>query len=73
MPMCAALLAHLRAMTDRPVLIGTWKAATWAIRFYKKNGFALVGDEEKNRLLNKYWSIPARQIEMSVVLADESW
>lgn len=69
----AALLAHLRTMTGRPILIGTWAAATWAIRFYQKNGFMLVGDEEKDRLLRKYWSIPERQIETSVVLADQAW
>jgi hypothetical protein len=51
-------------------LIGTWQAAAWAIRFYEKHGFRLVGDEEKNRLLKKYWAIPDRQIETSVVLVD---
>lgn len=65
----AALLSQLRILTDRPMLIGTWKAATWAIRFYEKNGFLLVGEEEKERLLRKYWSIPDRQVETSVVLA----
>lgn len=69
----AALLAHLRTMTARPILIGTWAAATWAIRFYQKNGFMLVDDGEKDRLLRKYWSIPERQIETSVVLADQPW
>jgi N-acetylglutamate synthase-like GNAT family acetyltransferase len=69
----AALLMHLRGLSGRPILIGTWKAATWAIRFYQKNGFRLVNDEEKNRLLRKYWSIPERQIETSVVLADQAW
>jgi N-acetylglutamate synthase-like GNAT family acetyltransferase len=64
------LLAHLRTLTDRPVLIGTWAAATWAIRFYEKHGFRLVSEEEKNRLLRKYWSISARQVETSVVLAE---
>ncbi|CAN0483181.1 unnamed protein product, partial [Phaeothamnion confervicola] len=66
----AALLAHLRGLSGRPILIGTWKAATWAIRFYEKNGFALVNEDEKNRLLKKYWSIPTRQVETSVVLAE---
>jgi GNAT superfamily N-acetyltransferase len=61
------LLAHLNRLTDRPVLIGTWKAATWAIRFYEKSGFALMGDDEKNRLLKIYWNVPDRQIEESVV------
>ena len=60
-------------MTSRPVLMGTWAAATWAIRFYEKHGFRLVTPEEKNRLLKKYWSIPERQVETSVVLGDERW
>ena len=54
----------------KPILIGTWKAADWAIRFYEKHGFRLVEEEEKNRLLKKYWAIPDRQIETSVVLVD---
>lgn len=64
-----ALLDHLRAMTDRPILIGTWSSAEWAIRFYERNGFELVSEERKSELLRKYWSIPERQIETSVVLA----
>jgi GNAT superfamily N-acetyltransferase len=68
-----ALLEHLNALTPRPVLIGTWKAATWAIRFYEKNGFRLVGEEEKNRLLRTYWTIPPRQVEESVVLVSPRW
>lgn len=64
------LLAHLRTLAERPILIGTWGAATWAIRFYEKHGFRLVSDEEKNRLLKTYWSIPERQVETSVVLAE---
>jgi len=64
------LLARLRRLTDRPVLIGTWADALWAIRFYEKHGFRLVTKEEKDRLLKKYWSIPEHQIETSVVLAD---
>ena len=67
------LLLHVRALTERPLLIGTWAAATWAIDFYKRNGFALTTPEEKERLLRKYWSVPERQIETSVVLADERW
>jgi GNAT superfamily N-acetyltransferase len=66
----AALLSHLREMTDRPVLIGTWANAVWAIRFYEKHGYRLVDPAEKNRLLKKYWNVPDRQIETSVVLAD---
>ena len=66
----AQLLAHLRETTDRPILIGTWADAVWAIRFYEKSGFRRVSVEEKNRLLRKYWSIPQRQVETSVVLAE---
>jgi N-acetylglutamate synthase-like GNAT family acetyltransferase len=70
----ARLLAHLRGMANGPVLIGTWADAVWAIRFYERHGFRMVGSEEKNRLLSKrYWSIPERQIETSVVLADSAW
>ena len=68
-----ALLAHLNRLSGRPVLIGTWKAAVWAIRFYEKNGFRVVGEEEKNRLLRTYWTIPERQVEESVVLVDARW
>lgn len=64
------LLGELRKLTTRPILIGTWAAATWAIRFYEKHGFRLVTPEEKDRLLKKYWSIPERQIETSVVMAE---
>ena len=67
------LLSHLRTLTSRPILLGTWADATWAIRFYEKHGFRLVTPEEKDRLLRKYWSIPDRQIETSVVLVEESW
>src|SRR5258708_37462246 len=68
-----ALLQHLNQLTQRPVLIGTWKAATWAVRFYEKNGFRLVGDAEKNQLLRIYWTIPDRQVEESVVLVNSQW
>lgn len=54
-------------------MIGTWADAAWAIRFYEKNGFQIVGPEQKDRLLKRYWSIPERQIETSVVLADPTW
>ena len=67
------LLSELCRQTDRPILIGTWADAQWAIRFYEKHGFNLVTRQEKNRLLNKYWTISARQIETSVVLADQKW
>ncbi len=62
------LLAHLREETSRPMLVGTWAEATWAIRFYENRGFRLVTAEEKDRLLKRYWSVPRRQIETSVVL-----
>ena len=67
------LLTHLRTLTRRPTLIGTWADATWAIGLYTKSGYRQVTPEEKDRLLRKYWSIPDRQIETSVVLADEKW
>lgn len=51
----------------------TWSAATWAIRFYEKHGFRLLSPEEAARVLRKYWSIPDRQVETSVVLADDRW
>src|SRR5271170_3937085 len=69
----ARLLTHLRTLASGPVLIGTWTDALWASRFYEKYGFQLVDPEEKNRLLKKYWTIPDRQIETSVVLADTVW
>ncbi|HEX5400045.1 MAG TPA: GNAT family N-acetyltransferase [Verrucomicrobiae bacterium] len=62
------LLAHLLGQASGKILVGTWKAADWAIRFYQKHGFDLVTEEEKDRLLKIYWNIPARQIETSVVL-----
>jgi len=64
------LLQELIKDAKKPILIGTWKAAEWAIRFYEKHGFHLVEEEEKNRLLKKYWEIPDRQVETSVVLID---
>ncbi len=67
------LLQHLENITEKPILIGTWAAASWAISFYEKNGYTVVSEEEKNRLLAKYWSIPERQIETSVVLASQRW
>jgi N-acetylglutamate synthase-like GNAT family acetyltransferase len=67
------LLRHVEGLTDKPILIGTWAAASWAIDFYRRNGFTLVSPPDKDRLLGKYWSIPARQVETSVVLASERW
>jgi GNAT superfamily N-acetyltransferase len=63
------LLGFLLEQTTRPVLVGTWASATWAVRFYERHGFTLVGPAEKERLLRRYWSIPDRQIDTSVVLA----
>jgi Raf kinase inhibitor-like YbhB/YbcL family protein len=69
----SALLSYLRSQTNRPILIGTWADAVWAVCFYAKHGFHPVSRQEKDRLLKKYWSIPERQIETSVVLAEEKW
>ena len=66
----AALLAHLRTLTTRPILIGTWADAVWAIRFYERQGFVLTSPAQKNRLLKTYWTVSPRQIETSVVLAN---
>lgn len=62
------LLNHLEFMPDKPILIGTWAHAVWAVAFYEKHGYRLVSTEEKKRLLTTYWNIPARQVETSVVL-----
>ncbi len=67
------LLTFLLSKTDRPVLVGTWAAAVWAVRFYEKHGFQKVTEGEKNRLLRKYWSISDRQVETSVVLGNFKW
>ena len=67
------LLEHLCKISTTPVLIGTWVDATWAIDFYQNHGFRLLPKEEKNNLLRKYWTIPVRQIETSVVLASSDW
>jgi N-acetylglutamate synthase-like GNAT family acetyltransferase len=67
------LLGHVEGLAEKPVLIGTWASASWAIDFYRRNGFTVVPSHEKDRLLRTYWSIPARQIETSVVLADGRW
>ncbi len=62
------LLQHLLERTAGPILVGTWAAAEWAIRFYEKHGFRQVSQAEKDRLLRTYWSISERQVETSVVL-----
>ncbi|MSQ71835.1 MAG: GNAT family N-acetyltransferase [Betaproteobacteria bacterium] len=67
------LLRHVEGLVDKPMLIGTWAAASWAIAFYRRNGFIVVTEDDKDQLLRTYWSIPERQIETSVVLADRRW
>jgi len=67
------LLRFLESTTEKPILIGTWADATWAIAFYKKNGYRLLPGKEKNRLLRKYWTISKRQVVTSVVLANKRW
>jgi GNAT superfamily N-acetyltransferase len=69
----ASLLSRLRDLKKAPMLIGTWADAAWAIRFYEKNGFELVGPALKDRLLQQYWTVSQRQAEVSVVLADADW
>jgi GNAT superfamily N-acetyltransferase len=65
-----ALISHLRGRSARRMLVGTWSAAAWAIRFYQRHGFKLVSPARKSLLLKTYWTIPERQIETSVVLAN---
>jgi len=67
------LVEHLKKLSQKPVLVGTWADASWAVRFYEKHGYNLVSPDEKDRLLKQYWSIPERQIETSVVLGDSRW
>ena len=67
----SALIATLKEGTKRPLLVGTWKTATWAVTFYERHGFRLVDDTAT--VLRRYWAIPDRQIETSVVLADRRW
>jgi N-acetylglutamate synthase-like GNAT family acetyltransferase len=67
------LLRHVEALPGKPILIGTWAAASWAIDFYRRNGYVVVSPQTKDRLLQAYWSIPARQVETSVVLASKQW
>jgi GNAT superfamily N-acetyltransferase len=68
-----ALLAHLRALSERRMLVGTWSSAEWAIRFYRGHGFEQVSPARTIELLQQYWDIPERQIETSVVLADPAF
>jgi GNAT superfamily N-acetyltransferase len=65
----SALLQHLRQLSERRILVGTWEAAHWAISFYRSHGFGLVPAVRKAEFLKTYWNIPNQQIEVSVVLA----
>ena len=67
------LLDRIMDQATKPVLIGTWADAVWAVRFYENHGFKVVSTQEKETLLRKYWNVPDRQIETSVVLADQRW
>jgi hypothetical protein len=67
------LLRYVESLAFKPVLIGTWADAAWAVNFYQRNGFSVVPGARKDQLLRTYWSIPERQIETSVVLADRRW
>jgi|SRR5882724_2052079 len=67
------LIHELLKDSKKPILIGTWKVAHWAISFYERHGFFVISEEEKNILLRKYWNIPDRQVETSVVLADTKY
>jgi GNAT superfamily N-acetyltransferase len=69
----AALVTHIRSLTSRRMLVGTWQAATWAIRFYQRHDFVQVSAEQKSDLLKSYWTIPDRQIETSVVLVNPAY
>jgi len=68
-----ALLRHIESQTTKPILVGTWLDAAWAVRFYQKNGYEILSRSETERLLRKYWNVPERQIETSVVLASPKW
>lgn len=67
------LLRHLRKMVQGPILIGTWADAVWAIRSYEKHGFRIVGQDHKERLLRRHWTVPDRQLQISVVLEGPIW
>jgi N-acetylglutamate synthase-like GNAT family acetyltransferase len=67
------LLNDLRSKATRPLLVGTWAAADWAIKFYRQHGFEMVPRDQVPLLLRRYWSVPERQIETSVVLAEKPW
>jgi len=67
-PSADRLRPTLQAMSSGRLLVGTWQAATWAVRFYERHGFRRLGDAESQELLRRYWDIPSRQRETSLVL-----
>ena len=67
------LLKHIEKLTEKPILIGTWAAASWAIQFYQKHRYQLIEKSETPDLLDKYWGVPKRQVETSVILAHARW
>ena len=67
------LLRYLEDRSDKPILVGTWAAATWAVDFYRRNGYRLLSEAEKTALLRRFWTISPRQVETSVVLANRRW
>ncbi len=68
------LLGRMLALTERPVLVGTWEAARWAVGFYETHGFSLITSRRRTlALLSEYWSVPVRQMRSSVVLVDSRW
>jgi len=67
------LLKFVTGLTTKPILIGAWKAAHWAVRFYERNGFIPCDEEETKVLLRTYWTITDRQLDESVVLANARW
>lgn len=69
----SALLRHLQSLTAKPLLVGTWAASVWAVRFYQSHGFRLMSQATKDELLCRYWSVSPRQRETSVVLAGPGW
>lgn len=69
----SALHQELASQTERPLLVGTWAASSWAIRFYERLGYRLLPQAECEALLRRYWSVPDSQIAASVVLADARW
>jgi GNAT superfamily N-acetyltransferase len=62
------LLEHFTGRRSKPLLVGTWADAVWAIGFYQRHGFVMATPTDTRDLLGRYWSVPARQAEVSVVL-----